>query len=183
VDPASAVRLRALVEPVPTAWATGYVSILLMALPAPTTRAGRQATTSALRARRSAMESRLDAGVNFIATDNTKISEPLCRSPIPNEQTPFDDTVFGLFRVLAQTDSGSVRVFVVDSSDARIGAASVRLTNAATAFLCHARRRRTATRLSPVVRGNYVLEVEKTGFQKTRVTDLSLDVDETNSSA
>src|ERR1019366_8561142 len=34
--------------------------------------------------------------------------------------------------VLAQTDSGSIRVFVADSSQAQIGDATVRLTNTAT---------------------------------------------------
>ena len=81
--------------------------------------------------------------------------------------------------VIAQTDAGSIRVFVVDASDSRVGDAAVRLTNAATGVSLP----RTTdvdgyATFTPVVRGGYVLEVEKNGFQKTHVTDLSLDVDE-----
>lgn len=35
-----------------------------------------------------------------------------------------------------------------------------------------------ATPPSPISRGNYVVDVQKTGFQKTHVTDLSHDVNE-----
>jgi hypothetical protein len=81
--------------------------------------------------------------------------------------------------VLGQTDSGAVRVFVVDSSTAKISEASVRLTNVATGV---ALDRTTDSdgyaTFSPIARGNYVVDVQKTGFQKTHVTDLSLDVNE-----
>jgi len=79
----------------------------------------------------------------------------------------------------AQTDAGSIRVLVIDPSEAQIGEAAVRLSNVATGVSL---TRTTATdgyvTFSPVVRGEYALEVEKPGFQKTRVTDLALNVDE-----
>jgi hypothetical protein len=81
--------------------------------------------------------------------------------------------------VLAQTDSGSIRVFVADSSQAQIGDATVRLTNTATSV---AVSRTTDTdgyvTFAPVAGGSYRLDVEKMGFGNTRVNDLSLDVNE-----
>src|SRR6202034_146346 len=62
----------------------------------------------------------------------------------------------------AQTDSGSIRVYVADSSDAQIGNATVRLTNTATAV---AVSRTTDTdgyaTFAPVTGGSYRLDVEK----------------------
>jgi len=81
--------------------------------------------------------------------------------------------------VLGQTDSGSIRVFVVDPSAAKIDAAAVRLTNTATgAAMSHTTDSEGYATFSPVARGNYIVDVEKIGFQKTLVRDLSLDVDE-----
>lgn len=81
--------------------------------------------------------------------------------------------------VLAQTDSGSIRVFVVDPSSAEIGDAAVVLTNTATGVTVqHKTEADGYTTFTPVVRGSYAVEIEKSGFQKTRVTDISLDVNE-----
>jgi hypothetical protein len=81
--------------------------------------------------------------------------------------------------VLGQTDSGSIRVFVVDPSAAKIDAAAVRLTNTATgAAMSHTTDSEGYATFSPVARGNYTVDVEKIGFQKTLVKDVSLDVDE-----
>src|SRR6185369_13523412 len=80
---------------------------------------------------------------------------------------------------LAQTDSGTIRVLVSDGSSSAVAEAQVKLTNVSTGVI--------TTRLtgeegyaifSPIVRGAYTAEVSKGGFQKTRVTDLVLDVDE-----
>ena len=80
---------------------------------------------------------------------------------------------------LAQTDSGTIRVLVTDGSTAPVAEAQVKLTNVSTGVV--------TTRLtgeegyaifSPIVRGAYVAEIAKAGFQPTRVTDLRLDVDE-----
>jgi hypothetical protein len=81
--------------------------------------------------------------------------------------------------VLAQTDSGSIRVFVVDASASKIGEAAVKLTNTATGVsVAHTTDADGYATFSPIARGSYVVDVEKAGFQKTHVTDLSLDVNE-----
>jgi len=81
--------------------------------------------------------------------------------------------------VLAQTDSGSIRVIVVDASAAKIGGAAIKLMNTATGIaLVQNTDADGYAAFSPVSRGSYVVDVEKTGFQKTHVTDLSLDVNE-----
>jgi hypothetical protein len=83
------------------------------------------------------------------------------------------------YAVLGQTDSGSIRVFVVDTSASKIGEASIRLTNIATGVSVeHATDSDGYATFSPAARGNYVVDVQKTGFQTTHVTDLSLDVNE-----
>ena len=81
--------------------------------------------------------------------------------------------------VLGQTDSGSIRVFVVDPTASKIGEAAVRLTNIATGVsLSHTTDADGYATFSPAARGNYVIDVERPGFQKTHVTDVSLDVNE-----
>ncbi len=80
---------------------------------------------------------------------------------------------------IAQTDSGTIRVLVSDGSAAPVAAASVKLTNTATGVVTV---RTTGDEgyaiFSPIVRGAYLAEVTKSGFQPTRVTGLQLDVDE-----
>jgi hypothetical protein len=81
--------------------------------------------------------------------------------------------------VLGQTDSASIRVFVVDPSAAKTADAVVRLTNTATSVsLARTTDADGYATFSPVARGNYTVDVEKPGFQKTHVTDVQLDVDE-----
>jgi Carboxypeptidase regulatory-like domain/TonB dependent receptor len=81
--------------------------------------------------------------------------------------------------VLGQTDSGSIRVFVVDPTASKIGEAAVRLTNIATGVsLSYTTDADGYATFSPAARGNYVIDVERPGFQKTHVTDVSLDVNE-----
>jgi hypothetical protein len=81
--------------------------------------------------------------------------------------------------VLCQTDSGSIRVFVVDTSASKIGEAVVQLTNTATGVsLSRTTDADGYATFSPAARGSYVVDVEKPGFQKTHVTDLSLNVNE-----
>jgi hypothetical protein len=79
----------------------------------------------------------------------------------------------------AQTDAGSIRILVEDDSGAVIPAASVTLSNVATGIVT---KRDTSAEgyatFSPIVRGQYVAEITKEGFQTTRVTDLKLEVDE-----
>lgn len=81
--------------------------------------------------------------------------------------------------VFAQTDSGIIRVLVADRTDTALSAATVRLTNNATGVVTI---RETGDEgyavFSPIVRGAYVADIAKPGFQPTRVTDLQLDVDE-----
>ena len=80
---------------------------------------------------------------------------------------------------LAQTDSGTIRVLVTDGSTAPVADAQVKLTNVSTGVVT---ARLTGEEgyaiFSPIVRGVYLAEVAKGGFQQTRVTDLRLDVDE-----
>ena len=80
---------------------------------------------------------------------------------------------------LAQTDSGTIRVLVTDGSTAPVADAQVKLTNVSTGVVT---ARLTGEEgyaiFSPIVRGVYLAEVAKGGFQLTRVTDLRLDVDE-----
>src|SRR5580692_8122377 len=81
--------------------------------------------------------------------------------------------------VLSQTDTGSIRIFVVDPSSSKVDGAAVRLTNIATGIvLDRATDSDGYATFSPIARGNYVVDVQKTGFQKTHVTDLSLNVNE-----
>lgn len=79
----------------------------------------------------------------------------------------------------AQTDSGTIRVLVSDPSASAVTGAKVTLTNVATGVVT---TRETGSEgyavFSPITRGSYRAEVSKTGFQSTRVTDLTLDVDE-----
>ncbi len=79
----------------------------------------------------------------------------------------------------AQTDSGAIRVLVEDTSSAAVSGATVKVTNVATGVvLSRASASDGYATFSPIVHGNYMVDVEKTGFQKTHVTDLALDVDE-----
>ncbi|MEO8595847.1 MAG: TonB-dependent receptor [Candidatus Solibacter sp.] len=79
----------------------------------------------------------------------------------------------------AQTDSGSIRVLVSDSSTAPIAGALVKLTNVATGVVV---ARETGEEgyamFSPIVRGDYTADVAKPGFQSTRVKDIQLEVDD-----
>src|SRR5262249_61880419 len=79
----------------------------------------------------------------------------------------------------AQTDSGSIRVLVADSSDSGVSDATVKLSNVATGIVT---TRVTGTdgyaTFSPITRGDYLLEVANQGFKNTRVTALTLDVEE-----
>ena len=79
----------------------------------------------------------------------------------------------------AQTDSGAIRVLVEDTSSAAVSGATVKVTNVATGVvLSRSSESDGYATFSPIVHGNYMVDVEKTGFQKTHVTDLALDVDE-----
>ena len=80
---------------------------------------------------------------------------------------------------LAQTDSGSVRVLVTDASHGAVAEAKVTLSNVATGIVIQ--RDSTSegyATFTPVTRGNYVVEVNRAGFQKTRVTGLTVNIDE-----
>ena len=89
--------------------------------------------------------------------------------------------LFQMFTALtfAQTDSGTLRIFVSDGSASPVPLASVKLSNVFTGVVTN---RETGNEgyaiFSPIVRGSYLVEVVKAGFQPTRVTDLQLDVDE-----
>ncbi len=79
----------------------------------------------------------------------------------------------------AQTDSGAIRVLVEDTSSAAVAGASVKVTNVATGVvLSRLSESDGYATFSPIVHGNYIVDVAKTGFEKTHVTDLALDVDE-----
>lgn len=82
--------------------------------------------------------------------------------------------------LMAQTDSAAIRVSVVDASEAKIDQASVVLTNVATGITVDRKTDSDGYAMfTPITRGNYTVDVEKTGFQRTHVTDISLDVNET----
>jgi hypothetical protein len=81
--------------------------------------------------------------------------------------------------VHAQTDSGSIRVLVTDQTGLAATDAKVALTNTATGV----RGERTTgadgyAAFIPVPAGVYTVEASKSGFQQTRVNDISLNVDE-----
>ena len=81
--------------------------------------------------------------------------------------------------LLSKTDSGTIRVFVSDGSSAPITSAIVKLTNAGTGIVTN---RETGSEgyaiFSPIVRGGYLVQISKPGFQTTLVKDLQLQVDE-----
>jgi hypothetical protein len=81
--------------------------------------------------------------------------------------------------LMAQTDSGSIRVLAADSAGLAIGDAKVDLVNIATAFRL---TRNTSSdgyaTFTPLPAGDYTLEVSKAGFQQTKVNDVMLNVDE-----
>jgi hypothetical protein len=81
--------------------------------------------------------------------------------------------------LFAQTDSGTIRILVSDSTAAPIPETKVTLTNVATGVVTI---RDTGTEgyavFAPIVRGNYTAEILKPGFQQARVTGIQLDVDE-----
>jgi len=81
--------------------------------------------------------------------------------------------------LFAQTDSGAIRVFVTDAAGLAVGDAKVEVVNSATAFRMS---RITATdgyaTFTPITAGQYSAEVSKPGFQMTRITGVSLNVDE-----
>ena len=117
----------------PIASATGYVFTRLTDLPPPTTRAGARDTTSA---RTSAPKPRLEGRPRRRSEPDRH--RPIRRSPnlYAGARLPMKKLLITLFAfcsaVMAQTDAGSIRVFVVDSTDSRIGDAAVRRTNAGT---------------------------------------------------
>ncbi|MES1261079.1 MAG: TonB-dependent receptor, partial [Acidobacteriota bacterium] len=80
---------------------------------------------------------------------------------------------------LSQTDSGSIRILVTDSSAYAVSNAKVVLTNATTGVTTV---RETGGEgyavFSPVVHGAYAAEVSANGFRLARITDLTLEVDE-----
>ncbi len=79
----------------------------------------------------------------------------------------------------AQTDSGTIRVFVADTTEAPIVEAKVTLTNTATGIVTERQSGGEGYAIfSPIVRGTYVADVSKSGFRTTRVTGITLDVDE-----
>ena len=84
----------------------------------------------------------------------------------------------------AQTDSGSIRILVSDSSNANVADAQVKLGNVNTGIVTV---RETASdgyaTFSPIVRGAYSVEVSRAGFQTTRITDLTLEVDDAQARA
>lgn len=80
---------------------------------------------------------------------------------------------------LAQTDSGTLRIFVIDSTASPVTDAKVKLTNTATGVVTLRDTHEEGYAIfSPLVRGAYTAEVTKPGFQQTRVTGLQLEVDE-----
>ena len=80
---------------------------------------------------------------------------------------------------LAQTDSGTIRVLVNDPGAAPVSNARVTLTNSATGVVTVRETGEEGYAIfSPIVRGAYVADIVKVGFQPTRVTDLLLQVDE-----
>lgn len=80
---------------------------------------------------------------------------------------------------VAQTDTGAIQVLVEDTSAAAVSGATVKLTNVATGVaLSRVSEPDGYATFSPIPSGGYVVDVEQQGFQKIRVTDLALDVDE-----
>ena len=81
--------------------------------------------------------------------------------------------------LVAQTDSGAMRVLVSDASGLAVAEGKVTLANVATGVTVS---RVTDTdgyaTFTPIPSGNYTVEVAKTGFQQVKVNDVALNVDE-----
>ena len=86
--------------------------------------------------------------------------------------------------VFAQTDAGSIRVLVTDATGLAVTETKVTLSNTATGVQSS---RTTAgdgyATFTPIPASLYTVEAAKPGFQQTRVTDISLNVDERKTSA
>lgn len=81
--------------------------------------------------------------------------------------------------LLAQTDSGAIRVLVTDAAGLAVGDAKVEVVNSATAFrLSRITAADGYVTFTPITAGQYSAEVSKPGFQVTRITGVSLNVDE-----
>ena len=79
----------------------------------------------------------------------------------------------------AQTDSASLRVLVVDASQATVAGARVQLRNTATALQADAVTSADGYALfSPIVRGAYELSVTQAGFKTVKLTGININVDE-----
>jgi hypothetical protein len=81
--------------------------------------------------------------------------------------------------LFAQTDAGSIRVLVIDAAGLAASETKVTLTNTATGVQSS---RTTATdgyaTFTPIPASVYTVTAAKAGFQQTRVTDISVNVDE-----
>ncbi|MDZ4799945.1 MAG: TonB-dependent receptor [Bryobacteraceae bacterium] len=79
----------------------------------------------------------------------------------------------------AQTDSGSIRVAVVDATDAIVAGAQVELTNTGTNTRSSALSTSDGYAVfSPVVRGAYTVRVEMAGFRSVDTSDVVVNVNE-----
>lgn len=87
--------------------------------------------------------------------------------------------IVGMGALMAQTDSASLRVLVEDPSQAAVAGAKVSLLNRATGL-----RLEGATSgdgyavFSPIVRGNYEIDVAQSGFKTVKLSDVMINVDE-----
>lgn len=81
--------------------------------------------------------------------------------------------------LFAQTDSASLRVFVVDSTESPISGAVVELRNSRTGAQSDARTSSDGYALfSPIVRGEYELSVMQPGFKTMKLSGIGINVDE-----
>jgi hypothetical protein len=79
----------------------------------------------------------------------------------------------------AQTDAGSIRVLVTDTSGLAMADARVAVTNVATGVqVSRVSAGDGYVMFTPVPAGGYTIAVSKPGFQQTHVNDVSVNVDE-----
>jgi hypothetical protein len=87
--------------------------------------------------------------------------------------------LFGGLALLAQTDTGSIRVFVEDKSNAAIPAVKVTVLNTATGVETAGETQADGyATFTPLQRGTYSVRALKAGFKNVNVSGVTLNVDE-----
>ncbi|MEI9811619.1 MAG: carboxypeptidase-like regulatory domain-containing protein [Acidobacteriota bacterium] len=119
------------------------------------------------------------AGVNLIATDQFEdMAAVLSGGKLEMNRIILTLLLLGAC-AFGQTDSGTIRVLATDPTSAPIVDVTVTLTNVDTGVKTVRETQSEGYAIfSPIVRGNYVAEVVKSGFRTARIKDVTLEIDE-----